>query len=117
MPKINGCPSSHFLGFVIRKSGGYSQESTDTITSCSVPSSLTTNQSASSNKVEVGSTDVMPSFWQVVVVKILIVAPRSTKAFEKVFPLIFTVTIGFPGSSYLTGVSFPNNKSDRVPTT
>ena len=87
------------------------------MTSCSVPSGLTTNQSASSNKVEVGSTDVMPSFWQVVVVKILNAAPKSTKAFEKVFPLICTVTIGFPGSSYLMGVSFPDNRSDRVPTT
>ena len=27
------------------------------------------------------------------------------------------VTIGFPGSSYLMGVSFIDNKSDRVPTT
>lgn len=27
------------------------------------------------------------------------------------------VTIGFPRSSYLTGVSFPDNKSDRVPNT
>ena len=54
------------------------------ITSCSVPSGLTTDQSASSNKVEVGSIDVMPSFWQVAIIKMLIAAPRSTKAFEKV---------------------------------
>lgn len=54
------------------------------MTSCSVTSGQTTDQSTSSNKVEVGSTDVMPSFCQVVVVKILIAAPRSTKAFEKV---------------------------------
>ena len=27
------------------------------------------------------------------------------------------VTIGFPGSSYLIGVSFPDNRSDKVPTT
>lgn len=54
------------------------------MTSCSVPFGLTTDRSASSSKVAVGSIDVMPSFWQVVVVKILIAAPRSTKAFEKV---------------------------------
>jgi len=53
----------------------------------------------------------------VVVVKILIAAPRSTKAFDKVCPLICTVTIRFPGSSYLTGVSFPNKRSDKVSTT
>jgi len=83
LPKISGCPASWVLGFIIRKSVGYSQESTETMTSCRVPSGLTTDQSANSSKVEVGSTDVMPSFWKVVVVKILIVAPRSTKALDR----------------------------------
>ena len=84
LPKINGCPSSQVLGFIIKKSVGYFQESTKTMTSCSVPSSLTTDRSANSSKVEVGSTDVMPNFWQVVVVKMLIATPRSTKALGKV---------------------------------
>ena len=52
-----------------------------------------------------------------VVVRILIAAPKSTKAFAKVFPLICTVTIEFPGSLYLTSVSFPDNRLDKVPTT
>ena len=52
-----------------------------------------------------------------VVVRILIAAPKSTKAFAKVHPLICTVTIGFPRSSYLTSVSFPDKRSDKVPTT
>ena len=52
-----------------------------------------------------------------VVVRILIAAPKSTKEFVKVCLLICTVTIGFPGSSYLMGVSFPDNRSNRVPTT
>jgi len=84
LPKINGCPSSQVLGFIIRKLVGYSQESTETMTSCSVPSALTTDWSANFSKVEMGSTDVMPSFWQVVVVKMLIAVPRSTKALGKV---------------------------------
>ena len=54
------------------------------MTSCSVPSALTTDWSANFSKVEMGSTDVMPSFWQVVVVKMLIAVPRSTKALGKV---------------------------------
>ena len=87
------------------------------MTPCSVPSGLTTDRSASSNKVEVGSTDVMPNFLQVVVVKILIIAPKSTKSFENLCPLICTVTIGFPGSSYLIGASLLDNRSDKVPTT
>ena len=52
-----------------------------------------------------------------VVVKILIVAPKSTREFEKVCPLICIVTIAFPGSSYLTSASLPDNRLDRVPTT
>ena len=84
LPKINGCPSSRVLGFIIRKSVGYSQESIETMTSRSVPSGLTIDRSANSSKVEVGSIDVMPSFWQVVVVKMLIAAPRSAKALGKV---------------------------------
>ena len=46
----------------------------------------------------------------------LIAAPKSTKAFENDWPLTYTITIGFPGSSYLMGVSIPDNKSDKVPT-
>jgi len=53
----------------------------------------------------------------VVVFRILISAPKSTKAFGKEYPLIYTVTIGFPGSSYFTGASLPDNKLDRVLTT
>ena len=45
------------------------------------------------------------------------VAPKSTKAFGKEHPLICTVTIGFPGSSYFTGASLRDSESDRVPTT
>jgi len=53
----------------------------------------------------------------VVVVKILIAAPKSIKAFGKECPLICILTIGFPGSSYFMGASLPDSKSDRVPTT
>lgn len=52
-----------------------------------------------------------------VVVKILIAAPKSNREFEKVCPFICTVTIGFPRYSYLTGASLPDNRLDRVPTT
>ena len=52
-----------------------------------------------------------------VVFRIFIAAPKSTKAFGEECPLIFTITIGFPGSSYFTGASLPNSKSDRVSTT
>ena len=47
---------------------------------------------------------------------ILMVAPRSTNALGKEHPFICTVIIGFPGSSYFTGVSLSYNKSDKVPT-
>ena len=45
------------------------------------------------------------------------VAPKSTNALGKEHPFIFTMTIGFPGSSYFTGVFVPDNKTDKVPTT
>ena len=51
-----------------------------------------------------------------VVVRILIAAPKSTKAFGNDCPCICTVTIGFPMSSYFMGFSILDNKSDKVPT-
>ena len=47
----------------------------------------------------------------------LIDAPKSTNALGKEHPFIYTVTIGFPGSSYFIGVSMPDSKSDKAPTT
>ena len=41
LPSINGCPSSSLLGLMMRKSAGYSQESTEISMSCSVPTGLT----------------------------------------------------------------------------
>ena len=56
----------------------------------------------------------MPSLSQVVVVRTLMAAPKSTNTLGKEHPFIFIVTIGFPGSSYFTSVSLHNNKSDNV---
>ena len=50
------------FGVCYQKVGRILQESIDTMTSCSLPSGLATDRLTSSNKVEVGSTDVMPSF-------------------------------------------------------
>ena len=65
--------------------------------SCNVPSGLKTDLSASSNKV-VGSKAVIPNFSQVLVVNMLMAAPKSTNVFGKEWPEICTVTMGFPGS-------------------
>jgi len=53
----------------------------------------------------------------VVIVRLLIATPKSTKEFAKICPLFFTITIGFPGTLYLMGGYFPDNRLDRVPTT
>jgi hypothetical protein len=37
LPSINRCPSSLLLGLMMRKSVGYSQESTEMAISCNVP--------------------------------------------------------------------------------
>lgn len=61
----------------------------ETLTSCTlVPSGLTTDLSARSNKIEVGSKAVMPTTLEVLVFKILMVVPRSTNVFRKVKPCI-----------------------------
>lgn len=65
LPNIRGCPSSLFLGLITKTSTGYSQESTWTIMSSRVPSSLTTNLSANSNNVEVGFKAVILKILQV----------------------------------------------------
>ena len=54
LPNINGCPSSPLLGLMMRKYVGYSQESTEMAISRSMPSGLTTDQSANCNIIEVG---------------------------------------------------------------
>lgn len=56
-----------------------------------------TERSASSSKVVVGSKAVMPSTLQVSIVRMVMVAPKSTKALGKEQPFIWTVTMGFPG--------------------
>jgi len=94
-----------------------SQVSIETITSGNVPSGSMTERSASSRKVFFGSKVVTPRILQVVVVRMLMVSLKSTKALRKEPPFIYTVTMGFPGSSYFTGVSFPSNKLDKVSTT
>jgi len=59
----------------------------------------------------------MPSTLQVYVVSMLMATPKSTKALGKEWPFIWTVTMGFPESSYFTSVSLHSNKSDKVMTT
>ncbi len=65
----------------------------------------------------VGSNVVMPSTSQVSVVRKLMVTLKSTKALGKEWPFIWNLTMGFPRSSYFTGVYSTSNKSDKVPTT
>ena len=59
-PNTKGCPFSLLLGLMTRKSIGYSQKLTETITSCKVPLGPTMDLLASSNKFEVVLKVVMP---------------------------------------------------------
>jgi hypothetical protein len=83
LPNINGFPSSPLLGLMMRKSIGYSQESTEISMSCNVPIILTTDQSTNCNIIGVGSKESKPKVLQVSMVKILMVAPKYTNVFGK----------------------------------
>jgi hypothetical protein len=85
-PSINGCPSSLLLGLITKKSYGYSQESTEIAMYCNVPTGLTTNLSPNSNIIEVVSKEVIPMTLQVLMVRILMAAPKSTSVFGRKHP-------------------------------
>jgi hypothetical protein len=83
IPSINRCPSSPLLGLMMRKSTGYSQESTIITISCSVPTGITTDQSANCKIIGVGSKESKPRVLQVSIVRMLMDAPKSTSVFGK----------------------------------
>jgi len=87
------------------------------VTSSIFPTCLIIGQSASSRTIGVGLRLSRPRVSIVVDVITLITTPRSTKTFEISTPLIWTVTIGFHGSPYLTGIIFPNIMSHKFPMT
>ena len=85
-PSIMWGPSNLIFGLITKKSARYSHKSTKTRMSCNIPSSLITDLSASSSKVDVGSNIVIPNFSPVSVVKMLMATPKSTNLFEKEWP-------------------------------
>jgi hypothetical protein len=87
-PSINGSPSSLLLRLITRKSFGYSQESREITIYCNVPTSLTTNLSANSNIIEVVLKEVIPRTLQVLMVRMLMAAPKSTSVFGRKHPCI-----------------------------
>jgi hypothetical protein len=88
LPSINGCPLSPLLGLIMRKSAGYSQESTKIDISCNVPTVFTTDRSTNCNIIGVGSKELKPRVFQVSMVKILMVAPKSTSVFGNEQPSV-----------------------------
>jgi hypothetical protein len=86
LPSINGFPSSPLLGLIMRKSVGYSQESNEIAISYNVSIGLTTDLSSNCNIIELGSKEVKPKTLQVSMVRILMVAPKSTSVFGKNSP-------------------------------
>jgi hypothetical protein len=86
LPSINGCPSSPLLGLMIRKSTRYSQELTEMVISCNVPTGRTIDRSANCNIIAVGLKESKPRVLQVSIVRMLIAAPKSTSVFEKNSP-------------------------------
>jgi hypothetical protein len=88
LPSINGCPSSPLLGLMMRKSTGYSQESTKMAISCNVKTGRTTDRSANYNIIGVGLKELKPRVLQVSIVSMLMDAPKSTSVLGKEHPCI-----------------------------
>ena len=78
---INGYPSTPLLRLIMRKSAGYSQDSTEIDISYNVPTGLTTDRSTNCNIIGVVSKEVKPRVFQVSIVKILMVSPKFTSVF------------------------------------
>jgi len=88
LPSINGCPSTPLLWSMMRKSVGYSQESTEIAILCNMPTDLTTDRSTNYNIIGVGSKESKPKVLQVSMVMILMVSPKLTSVFGKEQPWI-----------------------------
>jgi hypothetical protein len=88
LPNINGFPSSPLLGLMMRKSVGYSQESTEMAISCNVPIGRTTDRSANCNIIAVGSKELKPRVLQLSIVRMLMDAPKSSSVLGKEHPYI-----------------------------
>ena len=88
LPSNNGCPSSPLLGLIMRKLARHSQKSTEISISYNVPTGLTTDRSSNCNIIGVGSKESKPRVLQVSMVRMLMVAPKSTSVFGKEQPWI-----------------------------
>ena len=117
LPRINGCPPSYDLGCKTKKSVGYCLESNELTRSSKIPSGLIVDLSASSKMVGVGLRLVSPSFHTVSMVMTLIDAPKSIGTLGICVLPICTLTVGFPGSSYLDKRVFPIINSYNFPMT
>ena len=102
LPKTMGCPPDVDLGCRIKKSTGYSQDSMDIVSSSNTPSGFILDLSANSNIVGVGRMLRMLSSLIVCKVITFMAVPKSMRVFGIYVPFIHTMTIGFPGSSYLS---------------
>ena len=115
--RISECPPSCDLGYKTKKLVGYSHNSTKPTRSSKIPSGLIVDMSANSRMVGVGLRFVNPHFCIVYIVITLMATPRYNSTFGiYVFP-IFTMTLGFPRSSYLARRFFPIINLDSFPMT
>lgn len=94
--RTTGCPPDVDLGFRIKKSTGYSQDSMNIVSSSSTPSGFIFDLSVDSSIVVVGRIFGMLSSLMVCKVMTFMASPISMRVFGIYVHLIHTVTIGFP---------------------
>ena len=102
LPRTMGCPPDVDLGCRINRLTRYSQDTMDNVSLSSTPSGFILDLSANSSIVGVGRILGMLSSLMVWKVMTFMVSPKSMRVFRIYVPLIHTVTMGFPGSSYLS---------------
>jgi hypothetical protein len=104
LPRIKGCLPIWVFGCITIKSVGYSQESTDKTISSKTPSGRILDRLAYSRIKGVGIILVSHNNSVISLVMMFIIVPKSIRVFIIVILSIWTVTVGFSESSYLTGV-------------
>ena len=115
---MTGYPLNLVFSYRTRKTVGYSQESIVTITSSTIPSGVTVDQSASCRTVVVFlKVPWRLSFNIVSLVMKLMATHKSIRVLGNMTPSMCTYITRLLGSRYFGKITLPNIKSDSCPTT
>lgn len=102
LPSMSGSPPKFDFGWNTKKSTRYSQGSSETIISSSIPSGMTFERSTNSRTIGVDYKFVSCNIFIVSNVITFIATPKSIRVFGIETLLIIVVTLGMPRSTYFS---------------